>query len=148
VEKNEKATAQRHRLKQVLKRLRISREEIAGKFGTSVGYINQVLSGNNNISAGFREKLSKYYNRINVDWVMTGEGEMLNEPDGILPAGTLDPQVMEGSPVYGVGKEGVLEGLVRRVAELEAEMEVLRAALAALEEEVAALRAGGGGKEV
>ena len=105
MEKNEKATAQRHRLKQVLKRLRISREEIAGKFGTSVGYINQVLSGNNNISAGFREKLSKYYNRINVDWVMTGEGEMLNEPDGILPAGTLDPQVMEGSPVYGVGKE-------------------------------------------
>lgn len=31
---------------------------------------------------------------------------------------------------------------------MEAEMEVLRAALAALEEEVAALRAGGGGKEV
>ena len=83
---------------------------------------------------------------VNTHWLLTGIGNMFFDKN--LPAGTLDPQVMEGSPVYGVGKEGVLEGLVRRVSELEAEMEVLRAALAALEEEVAALRAGGGGKEV
>ena len=137
--------AQADRLEKIIIALNLTKIEVAKRLGVSRSYISMITTGNKPISQKVINAITTRFPMVNTHWLLTGIGNMFFDKN--LPAGTLDPQVMEGSPVYGVGKEGVLEGLVRRVSELEAEMEVLRAALAALEEEVAALRAGGGGKE-
>jgi len=152
VKNKEEIAAQRDRMKQVLKRLRISRNELAARLGTTKGYVNQVLGGRNSISAGFREKLSKYYSQINIDWVMTGEGDMLLEkklPEPGVLTGVMEPE----SPVYEVVPGGgLLESALARLArlevrlsEMEAERERLRAEfdrrVREIEEELGRLRA-------
>ena len=131
-------------MKQAMKRLNISRVDLATKFNTSVGYINQVLGGKNSISASFREKLSKHYTNLNVDWVMTGEGEMIFEnkdlqirsPEPGLLAGVLEPE-----PEYVVlPSGGMLESLFKRVADMENMLREQSDEIRALQMEVSALR--------
>lgn len=131
-------------MKQAMKRLNVSRTDLAAKFNTSLGYINQVLGGKNSISAGFREKLSKHYTNLNVDWVMTGEGEMLIEnkdlqirsPEPGILTGVLEPE----AEYVVLPPGGMLESLFKRVADLENMVREQADEIRALQMEVSELR--------
>ena len=146
-------------MKQFLKYFRINRVELAQVLQTSKGYVYQIMGGKNTFSAGVREKLSINYPRLNIDWLMTGEGEMLLDKNQIknelriLDPGTLDPLVMEDEPPgYGsppadapcpaAPGEGVMERLQRDVADSRTEVDRLwtayRAMLADMERQLGA----------
>ncbi len=66
----------------------------------------------------------KSFPSLNASWLLTGEGDMFLEKKEALPAGTLDPVVMEPDVVYGKG-EGRLEWLERKVRELDERLRAL-----------------------
>jgi phage repressor protein C with HTH and peptisase S24 domain len=93
----EKAT--QDRLKKLLKAKRIDREAFAKLIGNTLGTVNQMLSGGTRVSEIALLKLNKTYSDINVEWVLTGEGEMLLEQNStnsvsepIVPYETISPR--------------------------------------------------------
>ena len=116
--------------------------------GVTKGYLSVMMRDQVPISKKIIDGITISFPGINLNWLLTGEGDMLKGREGAPEDTPAAPLVEEPEAGYdSKWREGILEGVLRRVAELEAEMGVLRAALAALEEKVAALRAGGGGKE-
>jgi transcriptional regulator with XRE-family HTH domain len=67
----------KERIKDLLKALNVNREQISTKLGYKKSYFDQMLSGNNNVSESVLLKLSKNYKEVNLNWILTGEGEMM-----------------------------------------------------------------------
>lgn len=48
------------------------------EIGLSNGYIHNLIKKNSSVGTGILNKIHKYYPELNVLWVITGEGQMLN----------------------------------------------------------------------
>ena len=65
----------RERLIAFLAYKRISKSEFADAIGVSNSYVMNIRSG---ITAGKIAKIKEVYPELNIDWLITGDGEMLN----------------------------------------------------------------------
>ena len=68
------------RLKEYLKHVKISGTHLAEKLGSSQPTISAILSGNRNLSEGMIARISDVFPELNREWLLYGEGEMLNAP--------------------------------------------------------------------
>lgn len=56
-----------------------NRRELAEKLGYTESSFSQIINGKVNLSEKFIKKLAVFDSRINFDWLITGEGEMLKD---------------------------------------------------------------------
>lgn len=67
------------RLKQLIDYYSISANFFSQKIGVSEGTIRKILTKNTTIRSDTLEKISQNFAEINMDWLLTGRGEMLRE---------------------------------------------------------------------
>lgn len=72
-------TTTNSRLSLFLKAKGLTGTELADRVGTSQPTISAILSGKRNLSRGMIARVAKLYDDLNIDWLLTGEGEMLRE---------------------------------------------------------------------
>jgi len=65
------------RINQILKFYHLTATEFAEKLGVQKSSLSHLLSGRNKPSFQFMNKLAKAYPDINLEWFVTGEGDML-----------------------------------------------------------------------
>lgn len=65
------------RLKQIIEYYGITPHKFSQKIGLSEGTIRKILSANTSIKSENLEKLAQTFTEINLDWLITGRGEML-----------------------------------------------------------------------
>lgn len=65
------------RLKQIIDYYKITPYKFSQQIGLSEGTIRKVLSANTSIKSENLYKLSQTFTEINLDWLITGRGEML-----------------------------------------------------------------------
>lgn len=65
------------RLKQVIEYYGITPHKFSQKIGLSEGTIRKILNANTSIKSENLEKLAQTFTEINLDWLITGRGEML-----------------------------------------------------------------------
>ena len=112
------------RLREFFNRLRIKNKEMATKLGTNPAYVSQLLNKHTTITADVAFRIHEFYPRLNMEWLLTGNGDMLDDNNK-------DPetQVNEESPGYkneDSKSGGTLDALItlledydRRITELE-----------------------------
>lgn len=67
----------KERLKQLIDYYGISTNLFSQKIGVSEGTIRKILTQNTTIRSDTLEKISQIFTEINIDWLITGRGEML-----------------------------------------------------------------------
>lgn len=72
-------TNMKERLKQLIDYYGISTNLFSQKIGVSEGAIRKILTQNTTIRSDTLEKISQNFTEINIDWLITGRGEMLLE---------------------------------------------------------------------
>lgn len=70
-------TNMKERLKQLIDYYGISTNLFSQKIGVSEGAIRKILTQNTTIRSDTLEKISQNFTEINMDWLITGRGEML-----------------------------------------------------------------------
>ena len=65
------------RLKTYFKSIDLSQTKISDELGVSIQYINAVLNGRDNLTITFIKKVHDKYLNLNIDWLITGRGEMI-----------------------------------------------------------------------
>lgn len=75
----------KERLKQLIDYYNISTNLFSQKIGVSEGTIRKILTQNTTIRSDTLEKISQNFAEINMDWLITGRGEMLleNSQEGV-----------------------------------------------------------------
>jgi len=66
------------RLQNLIKAERLSASKFADRIGVQRSSISHILSGRNNPSMDFIQKVLKVFPHINSDWLLLGKGEMYN----------------------------------------------------------------------
>jgi transcriptional regulator with XRE-family HTH domain len=69
------------RIQLILKTKNISASKFADEIGVQRSSISHILSGRNNPSLDFIQKILKRFPDISPDWILTGKGSMYTEPD-------------------------------------------------------------------
>jgi transcriptional regulator with XRE-family HTH domain len=69
------------RIQLILKTKNISASKFADEIGVQRSSISHILSGRNNPSLDFIQKILKRFPDISSDWILTGKGSMYVEPD-------------------------------------------------------------------
>jgi len=69
------------RIQLILKTKNISASKFADEINVQRSSISHILSGRNNPSLDFIQKILKRFPDINSDWILTGKGSMYTEPD-------------------------------------------------------------------
>jgi transcriptional regulator with XRE-family HTH domain len=118
----EKQHERKARFKTLFKELNLDRQLVANALGYKKGYLNQILSADKNLSDAAALKFTKWYKKVNEDWLLDGVGEMLNPTDGVN-----NYQIDEGHPrtleeleeEYKADPLAGLRDLIARVEELE-----------------------------
>lgn len=117
---------QGQRLKAVMKHFRHTQESIGQSLGVSKGFVSRMINNKAPLSIKIIDGLAKSFQTVNINWLLTGEGEMFLWKNMPVPDGTLAPVVLEPEVGYGKG-EGRLEYLERMVRELEERVRALEA---------------------
>lgn len=108
------------RLKMLIKALNSKQNTFAQSLGTTQPNISRMVSGENKISAEILNRMIQTYKKINLHWLLTGDGEMFID----VPQGK-SPEVNEPLEPYMVKGKGRLEELEERVERLEEAMKRL-----------------------
>ena len=66
----------KNRLKEFIKNQGLSISSFEKSIGVSNGYVNSITKG---IGGGKSLRISREYTNLNIDWLLTGEGEMLEK---------------------------------------------------------------------
>lgn len=69
------------RLKLFLASVRVTQSAVSETLGVTRGFISQVINGNSKFSIDFLENLVKCFPTLNTNWLLTGEGEMIERRD-------------------------------------------------------------------
>ena len=65
------------RIKQIVKASGLTQIELAGKIGVHPNYLSNLITGHRNPGPAILEKIAGI--GVNLNWLMTGEGEMMRE---------------------------------------------------------------------
>lgn len=68
-----------NRIKEILEHYKISASKFAETLNTQPSSISHILSGRNKPSVDLLEKIALNFNRINMSWLVTGNGDMLTK---------------------------------------------------------------------
>jgi transcriptional regulator with XRE-family HTH domain len=90
------------RIQLILKTKNISASKFADEIGVQRSSISHILSGRNNPSLDFIQKVLKRFPDINSSWILSGKGSMYNEGDLFS---TLD----EHKPDKGISEDEITE---------------------------------------
>ena len=74
-------TYMNERIQLILKTKNISASKFADEIGVQRSSISHIISGRNNPSLDFIQKILKRFPDINSTWILTGKGSMYLEPD-------------------------------------------------------------------
>jgi transcriptional regulator with XRE-family HTH domain len=74
------------RLKQVIDYYDITTNSFSQKIGVSEGAIRKVLLQNTTLRSDTLDKISQNFTDINIDWLVTGRGEMLRKDNTTITA--------------------------------------------------------------
>lgn len=77
------------RLKQIIDYYSITPYNFSQKIGVSEGAIRKVMAQNTTLRSDTLDKISQNFADINIDWLVTGRGEMLRKPDNTTNENTL-----------------------------------------------------------
>lgn len=115
------------RLQTFFKEMNIKGVTVAKKMDVKATYISQLLHGHSTVTASVAVRMKKLYPKLNLSWLLDGEGEMLAEQTTELII------TNESSAAYGNQEEKPLSGLEllledygRRIDALEKEVTLLR----------------------
>lgn len=112
------------RLKEVLKYYGVTQTFFSQKIGVSEGAIRKILTQNTTIRSDTLEKISQNFTDIDLDWLITGRGEMLRSS---LPVAQHTTEPGAGIPLIPINAmAGVFTG-EQVVLELECERYVVPA---------------------
>lgn len=119
------------RLNQLFAHLKVSPSRFADEIGVQRSNISHLLSGRNKPSFDLMLKILDRYPRINLEWLITGKGNVFKPNTDILPAGTpasadKNPDLFATSsvvnsdnpPVYGLKDKGADKSTVTNVNKL------------------------------
>lgn len=67
------------RIKQIVKASGLTQIELAGKIGVHPNYLSNLITGHRNPGPAILEKIAGI--GVNLNWLMTGEGEMMREKE-------------------------------------------------------------------
>ncbi len=65
------------RFKEIMEKLEIDATTLSKKIGVEPSSISHILSGRNKPSFNFLSKLAETFPQLNINWLVTGKGEML-----------------------------------------------------------------------
>lgn len=101
------------RFSYLIETLGYTQVSLAQLIGISQGYVSQLMTGQRSITTKILRNITKLRPEVNINWVLTGDGEMF--------LSNMEPsnQVQEQPPAYLQNGQGMLESLIRRVEELE-----------------------------
>lgn len=103
------------RLTKLIKALNLKQNTFAQSLGTTQPNISRMVSGQNKISAEVLNRITQTYKKINLHWLLTGDGEMfIDVPQGKSPEENEPP---ERTIVKGKGRLEELEDRVERLEE-------------------------------
>lgn len=100
------------RLKKVRKHFKLSQVDFAKSIGMKQGSYSDIERGRNKgLSNTTIENIAKNYNLLNIDWLLTGEGEMLKNKS-LIPNATIieNPSFIMVSVVSQYAAAGYLSG--------------------------------------
>lgn len=109
-----------------MKHYNLKQVALSQRLGVSKGYISMLVKEKEPLTINLVNAILKSFPILNLRWLLTGEGEMFFREKEV-PPGTLEGMVMEGDSVYEAKREGILESVLRGLAEVEDEVRVLRA---------------------
>jgi hypothetical protein len=90
------------RLKAVIKRSGLKREEFAEAAGKSRTQIFKYLGGEQNPTADFFQAVKRAFPWVNIEWLITGEGEMERpRTGGLHQVATGNGHIQVGGSVHG-----------------------------------------------
>lgn len=109
---------------------------VANKMDVKPTYISQLLHGHSTVTASVAVRMKKLYPKLNLSWLLDGEGEMLDEQiTELITTNELSIAYgnQEEKPLSGL--ELLLEDYGRRIDALEHEVTLLRKEVARLNRE-------------
>ena len=96
-----------------MKHKKLNDNQVSIQLGLSNGVIGKSRNPGRDISRRVLEQIEKYYADLNMDWLVSGTGEMLkpiqetNPPDGVFVPGTLLKQLQEQSETIKCQQETI-----------------------------------------
>lgn len=118
------------RLREFLNRLNIKNITLASKLGIRPAFISQLLNQHSTVTTDVALRIGGVYPKLNVKWLLEGEGEML-VGDANLDV-VQEPEIQR----YGrVNRGGILEEALSRLSSLEDRIAEMQERLKTLEDE-------------
>ncbi|MBK6930939.1 MAG: helix-turn-helix domain-containing protein [Saprospirales bacterium] len=102
------------RLRKLIKALGLNQTLFAKSLGMTQPNISRMVSGEGKISVEALNRITGTHKRVNLHWLLTGEGEMF-----VAAATETSIQANEASRAYMAKGKGRLEDLEERVERLE-----------------------------
>jgi transcriptional regulator with XRE-family HTH domain len=115
------------RLQTFFKEMNIKGVTVANKMDVKPTYISQLLHGHSSVTASVAVRIQKLYPKLNLSWLLDGEGEMLVEKMTEFDATnetTAAYETPKRKPLNGL--ELLLEEYAWRLEALELEVAVLK----------------------
>lgn len=109
------------RLHSLIDALNTNPKRFAEAINLSPSFIYQVLSGQKSISARVILNITSAYSQVNINWLLTGEGDMFDdkkEPAGVNePGEKYRPAERREAPLAGL--QDIIDDFERRIKYLE-----------------------------
>ena len=100
------------RLKQFIEYLNISYRKFEVSIGASYGVITKAISQNSDIQTKWIAAIAENYRQLNIDWLLTGAGQMLSD-GGPAPAKTALAEPSVVYPHYNIKPQMVAEPIAQ-----------------------------------
>mgnify|MGYP001547636210 CR=1 FL=1 len=105
------------RIEQILKTKKLSATQFSEEIGIQRSSLSHILKGRNKPSLDFMLKIKNRYPEINLNWLLLGEGSMIDTDSTIKASSTEDPEQSE--PEVSISAESAANNDRRRVAKEE-----------------------------
>ena len=89
------------RVKQFRKEKNLSQQVFADLLSTSSGYISEIEKGKTTPGAKFFQSLKKAFPSANIEWIITGIGEMDSRQTGTNQTAIGNGNTQVGGKIYG-----------------------------------------------
>lgn len=122
------------RLKQIIDYYNLTARGFEKKIFVSEGVISKFLSSKNGIKADTFEKINAIFPEINLDWLITGRGDMLFDEE--QKQNKNPPQPIDDRLILALANK--ISDLSREIGQLQAENDELKNKLARAEGKMAA----------
>jgi len=107
----------KNRLRQFIEYTGVNNYTFEKKIGTSEGTIRRFFGDKNGLTVSTLSKISDFYPELNLDWLITGRGDMLFDEEQKQPKNP--PQPIDGRLILALANK--ISDLSREIGQLQAE---------------------------